>query len=225
MKSCGDLSLGTLFLQLQLRSMVLSATANPSEDMEDFAKLLPLRLINTTTEQVLSYASQQGFALSGQVIAILHELESVRDAITPGVLRSARSSLVVRHRNRHCLLVSSVAGSIKFVFKALGWLFAEGGDKAPCGVVTIDNTDGCKGALFQTLDDVILSKKLGRPDALRLRGKLQSAAGQVAGRLARKSLNVVTKHAYSMCGVDLDEPTVGALRLHRTFISASAQNS
>ena len=38
---------------------------------------------------------------------------------------------MVRHRNRHCLLVSSVAGSIKFVFKALGWLFAEGGDKTP----------------------------------------------------------------------------------------------
>ena len=33
---------------------------------------------------------------------------------------------------------------------------------------------------------------------------------------------MVTNHAYSMCGVDLDEPTVGALRLHRTFISASA---
>ena len=76
MKSCGDLSLGTLFLQLQLRSMVLAATANPSEDMEDFAMLLPLRLINTTTEQVLSYASQQGFALSGQVIAILMNLRA-----------------------------------------------------------------------------------------------------------------------------------------------------
>ena len=27
--------------------------------------------------------------------------------------------------------VSSVTGSIKFVFTALGWLFAEDGDKAP----------------------------------------------------------------------------------------------
>ena len=33
---------------------------------------------------------------------------------------------------------------------------------------------------------------------------------------------MVTKHAYSMCGLDLDEPTVSALSQHRTFISASA---
>ena len=67
---------------------------------------------------------------------------------------------------------------------------------------------------------------MGRLAALRLRGKLHFAAGQFAGRLARKSFNVVTKHAYckaySMCGLDLDDPTVSALRLHRTFISASA---
>ena len=70
-----------------------------------------------------------------------------------------------------------------------------------CGVATIDNTAGRKGDLLQILDDVILSKKLGRVEALRLRGRLQFAAGQFAGRLARKSLNVVTKHAYSMCGL------------------------
>ena len=137
--------------------------------------------------------------------------------------------------------VASVAGSIKFVFQALGWLFAENGDKAPdfshsvsalgvqiavqnmhCGVVTIDSTAGRKGGLVQILDDVIVSKKLGRLDALRLSGRLQFAAGQFAGCLARQSLNVVTSHASSMCGVDLDEPTVSAMRLHRTFISASS---
>ena len=80
----------------------------------------------------------------------------------------------------------------------------------PCGVVAIDNTAGCKGDLLQILDGIILSKKLGCLDALRLRGKLQFDAGQFAGRLARKSLNVVTKHAYSMCGVDLEEPAVSA---------------
>ena len=54
-------------------------------------------------------------------------------------------------------------------------------------------------------------------------GRLQFAAGQFAGRIARKSLNVVTKHAYTMCGVDLDldEPTVKALKLHKLFISSS----
>ena len=91
-----------------------------------------------------------------------------------------------------------------------------------CGVVTIDNTAGRKGDLLQVLDDVISSKKLSRLDALRLRGRLQFAAGQFAGRIAMKSLNVVTKHAYSMCGVDLEDPTVNALELHKLFISSSA---
>ena len=44
-----------------------------------------------------------------------------------------------------------------------------------CGVVTIDNTAGRKGGLLQILDDVILSKKLGRFDALRLRGRKNSS--------------------------------------------------
>ena len=136
--------------------------------------------------------------------------------------------------------VASVTGSIKFVVKA-GWLFAEDGDKAPdfshrvsalgvqinvenmhCGVVTLDNTAGQKSDPPHLLDDVIASKKLNRIDALRLRGGLQFAAGQFAGRIARKSLNVVTKHAYSMCGVDLDDSAVKALKLRKMFISSSA---
>ena len=60
------------------------------------------------------------------------------------------------------------------------------------------------------------------PDALRLRGRQQFAAGQFAGCLARKSPDVVTKHASSMCGADLDDPTVTALKLRRTFISLSS---
>ena len=84
-----------------------------------------------------------------------------------------------------------------------------------CGVVTIDNTAGRKGGLLQILDDVILSKILGRLDALRLCGRLRFA-------VRRSSRHVVTKHAYSMCGVDLDDPTVSALKLHRTLISSSS---
>ena len=92
--------------------------------------------------------------------------------------------------------VASVPGSIKFVFEALGWLFAEDGtlgvqinvENMHCGVVTIDNTAGRKSDLLQLLDDVISSKKLSRIDALRRR--LQFAAGQFAGRIARKSFMV-----------------------------------
>ena len=73
-----------------------------------------------------------------------------------------------------------------------------------CGVVTIDNAAGRKSDLLQLLDDVISSKKLSRIDGLTLcetvGGFSLIAAGQFAGRISRKSLNVVTKHAYSMCG-------------------------
>ena len=62
---------------------------------------------------------------------------------------------------------------------------------------------------------LITSKKLNRIDALRLPGGLQFAAGQFPGRIARKSFNVVTKHAYSMCGVDLDDSVVKALKLQK----------
>ena len=115
--------------------------------------------------------------------------------------------------------LASVNGSIKFVFKALGWLFAEDGDKAPdfshsvsalgvqinvqdmhAGTVTIDNTSGRKSDLTQLLS--------------RIRGKLQFASGQFAGRIARKSLHVVTKHAYSICGSELDDDIVKSLKLH-----------
>ena len=106
--------------------------------------------------------------------------------------------------------VASVTGSLKFVFKALGWLFAEPDfscsvsalgvqinvENMHCGFVKIDNMAGRKSDLLQLLDDVISSKKLSRVDALRLRGRLQFAAGQFAGRIARQPLKVVTKHAY-----------------------------
>ena len=94
--------------------------------------------------------------------------------------------------------VFCVAGSIKFVFKARGWSFAEDGDKAPdfslsvsalgvqidvhnthC-VVTIDNTAGRKGDLLQILDDGILSKKLGRLDYVESCSLLQVSLQVVA---------------------------------------------
>ena len=119
--------------------------------------------------------------------------------------------------------MSSVTGSIKFVFKALGWLFAADGDKAPDyshsvsalgvqidvqnmhrGVVKTDNTAGRKGDLLQILDDVMLCCRLL----------------QVSSRVV--SPGSPSMWLPSMCGEDLDDPTVSALQLHRTFISSSA---
>ena len=90
--------------------------------------------------------------------------------------------------------ISSVAGSVKFVFKALGWLFAEDGDKAAdCGFnvnglgvqLGVEHihlrkvfSSGRKSDLLQLLDAVISSRKLKCLDALKLRGKLRFAAGR-----------------------------------------------
>ena len=72
-----------------------------------------------------------------------------------------------------------------------------------CGVVTIDNNAGHKNDPLELLDDALASKKLSRFFLWRL----QFAASQFAGRIARKSFNVVSKHAYCVCGVDLDDPS------------------
>ena len=90
-----------------------------------------------------------------------------------------------------------MTGSIKLVFQALGWLCGGDGDRAldfsfnvnalgvQLGVehmhdrkVLIDNTSGRENDLLQWLDEVISSGKLNRHDALKLRGKVQFAAGQ-----------------------------------------------
>ncbi len=49
----------------------------PAEELENVVKLLPLRLIDTNVDRVGWFASQQGVSLSGEVLAIFHELESV----------------------------------------------------------------------------------------------------------------------------------------------------
>lgn len=90
-------------------------------------------------------------------------------------------------------------------FKLLGWVFAETGEKAPefnqlfqalgvnicvqslhVGLVTVGNTESRRHELIQFISKVIETRQLARHDALRLRGRLQFAAGQVFGRIANK---------------------------------------
>ena len=59
-----------------------------------------------------------------------------------------------------------------------------------------------------------------RADALRLRGRLQFASGQLFGRLAKKALSIVTEHAYASKNATLDVETVSALKLYLSCLES-----
>ena len=127
----------------------------------------------------------------------------------------------------------SVDGSVRFMLKPLRWRFAESGDKAPPfsgrvralgvsidvssmgeGKVLIDNTSNRKLEISSLISSVTEGGRLPRADALRLRGRLQFASGQLFGRLAKKALSIVTGHAYSSKNATLDVETISALKLY-----------
>ncbi len=132
----------------------------------------------------------------------------------------------------------SVEGCVRFLLKSLGWRFAESGDKAPpfsnqvCalgvsidvssmrdGKVLIDNTSSRKTEIASLISSVLEGGRLHRVDALRLRGRLQLASGQLFGRLAKKALSIVTGHAYSSRNSVLDSDTISALKLYLHALS------
>ena len=70
-----------------------------------------------------------------------------------------------------------------------------------------------------TLETIIQSGHLPQHQALRLRGRMQFSAGQIFGRLARKGLAIVTRHAYERSTDRLDDSTLDALKLYRVSLS------
>ena len=127
---------------------------------------------------------------------------------------------------------TSVTTAVTLTFKMLGWIFAETGDKAPpfasvvaalgvtidvsllhSGCVRIDNTENRKSEIAAAIVQILDTGTLIRPDALRLRGRLQFVAGQILGRIAKRSLALITKHAYGECGPTISEETRHALKL------------
>ena len=143
-----------------------------------------------------------------------------------------------------CLATQSesamVTSCVHLVFKMLGWKFAESGQKA-CGFAQLfsalgicvnvsglhegsalfDNTESRRSEIVKCIDEIWASGKLSSKDALRLRGRLQFASGQVFGRVAKAALTAVTQHAYSGRGELLDDELVFALNLHRRFLTAN----
>ena len=133
--------------------------------------------------------------------------------------------------------VNSVAGCMSGLFKLLGWRFAEQGDKAAPfagsvtalgvsvdvsmmhdGVITIDNTSSRKEDIATYIDEVIKTGSLNKLDALKLRGRMQFAAGQIFGRLAKKVLAVITGHAYGSSSPKISSDVIASLTLYRSLL-------
>ena len=131
-----------------------------------------------------------------------------------------------------CPRVANGGGTL--FFKMLGWQFVESGEKAPdfaqifqaLGVtinvsamdkklVTIGNTEARRNELINFIDEVLQNKRLTKTDALRLRGRLQFAAGNVFGRIAKRALATITAYAFYSTSTQLDEKACLALAWHR----------
>lgn len=121
---------------------------------------------------------------------------------------------------------SAVQSCMQMFFKWLGWLFAESGDKAPDfrqvfqalgvsihvssmgpGLVIVGNTENRREELINFLTEVLQPKKLLKSEALRLRGRLHFASGNIfgLGRTVKSALAGVTTHAQYSSSSSLDD--------------------
>ena len=101
------------------------------------------------------------------------------------------------------------------LFDLLGWQFTRDGDKAlpfgpnfgalgiqvdlSCfekGFAEFSNTEKRRSELCQLVDSILSTRILSSADALKLRGRLQFADGQLFGRIGKLCLNEVTSHAF-----------------------------
>ena len=106
--------------------------------------------------------------------------------------------------------------AVELLFDLLGWRFAQEGDKAmpfdsifgalgiqvdlsgfSKGFVEFSNTEKRKHDLNEMVLEVLTSGVLSPTEALKLRGRLQFADGQLFGRLGKLCLKEITNHAFS----------------------------
>ena len=75
-----------------------------------------------------------------------------------------------------------------------------------------------KSEIAAAIRQILDTGTLLRPDALRLRGRLQFVAGQIFGRIAKRSLAIITKHAYGEHGPTISTEARHALQLFHQLI-------
>ena len=80
-------------------------------------------------------------------------------------------------------------------FEALGVLFEI--DQTGSGVLKVRNTEKRRKELISLIESFLVAGRMTQKEALQLRGRLQFAQAQFFGRLGRRCLNEITRHAYS----------------------------
>ena len=171
------------------------------------------------------------------ILRVAHSLWSIMTSLFKVVITNYFDDFVAIAAQPEC---ESVTHTVKAVFRLLGWRFAEGDHKdhpfastlaALCvsfdvsllhdGVVTSDNTESRQGEVAQAINEALRNMALKRHDALRLRGRMQFAAGQIYGRLSRRCLALVTQHACSSETSTLDAAAIHALNKFKYMLTSS----
>ncbi len=84
----------------QLREAIRNDCQGTIQDPSAFAKILPLRMLNTDAVSTLAFAREQGYVPAGHITSLFWEIETLRDIHPPTILHDHRSSLGVSFRNR-----------------------------------------------------------------------------------------------------------------------------
>jgi hypothetical protein len=119
--------------------------------------------------------------------------------------------------------VVGTGATVELLFDLLGWDFAQEGDKALSfgpsfgalgiqidlseferGFIEFSNTDKRKQDLKSLVSTIVSTGELSQAEALKLRGRLQFADGQLFGRLGKLCLKEITSHAFSSAGSKID---------------------
>ena len=138
------------------------------------------------------------------------------------------------------LEVASVDHTVKTVLKLLGWVFAQDGPKAPpfsqdaralgvqinvarmCeGVIEVGDTASRRSEMSESLRQILADGSLPRMEALRLRGRMHFVSGQLFGRVAKRTLAVVTRHAYSAESAVLSSEAMTSIRRFLAIIESN----
>ena len=115
----------------------------------------------------------------------------------------------------------STSKCVESLFCLLGWGYADSGERFDTCLILFDNTAKRKVELRGEIDSILADATLKQPHALKLRGRMQFADGQLFGRASRLRLREARASAFSDCG----EPSiiVGASEIRRSVVPWTAQ--
>lgn len=139
-------------------------------------------------------------------------------------------------------LVRNTDECARMLFDLLGWVYDKDGDKSTVFADSVDalgvtldfsnsiaaealvkNTIGRVEEISEAIDEILNTRTLSAVEALRLRGRLAFAEGQIFGRSARKTLKMVTEHAYSgKRGGKITPQLEAALLTYKKFLACGA---